>query len=134
VAGDSSNHAGTRLEESFAGSVTANARNRYGQRLAILNTMQRIFETLLIPVPEQQAMNAEFYLILKERDLTDELANAVFEAGFDDSSLVIRGANAAIWIRHRPGDFKQVVHDAIEQAGQGGLTVRHVEMESAVFA
>jgi hypothetical protein len=123
-----------RLEESFAGSGTANAKSRFGRRLAIPNTMRGIFEISLIPVPEQQAMNAEFYLILKERELTDELANAVFEAGFDDSSLVIRGNQAAIWIRHRPGDFKQVVHDAIEQARQGGLTVKHVEMESAVFA
>jgi hypothetical protein len=79
-------------------------------------------------------MNPEFYLILKADELTEELENAVFEAGFDDSSLVMRGGRAAIWIRHRPGDFKQVVRDALEQAKRGGLKVLHVEMESAVFA
>jgi hypothetical protein len=79
-------------------------------------------------------MNPEFYLILKADELTEELENAVFEAGFDDSSLVMRGGRAAIWIRHRPGEFKQVVRDALEQAKRGGLKVLHVEMENAVFA
>jgi hypothetical protein len=32
-------------------------------------------------------MRPEFYLILKEDELTDKLADAVFEAGFDDSSF-----------------------------------------------
>jgi hypothetical protein len=79
-------------------------------------------------------MNPEFYLILKADELTEELENAVFEAGFDDSSLVMRGGRAAIWIRHRAGEFKQVVRDALEQANHGGLKVLHVEMENAVFA
>lgn len=79
-------------------------------------------------------MNPEFYLILNARDLTDKLEDTVFEAGFDDSSLIMRGGHAAIWIRHRSGELKQVVHDAIEQARRGGLSVMHVEMENAVFA
>ena len=79
-------------------------------------------------------MNPEFYLILQARELTEELENAVFEAGFDDSSLIIRGDRAAIWIRHRSGELKQVVHDAIEQARHGGLSVLHVEIENSVFA
>lgn len=47
---------------------------------------------------------------------------------------MMRGDRAAIWIRHRSGDLKQVVHDAIEQARRDGLSVLHVEMENAVFA
>lgn len=46
----------------------------------------------------------------------------------------MRGGKAAIWIRHRPGELKQVVHDALAQANEGGLRGSHVEMESAVFA
>jgi hypothetical protein len=79
-------------------------------------------------------MDPEFYLILKADDLTEELENAVFEAGFDDSSLTMRGGNAAIWIRHRPGELKPVVREALEQARKGGLAVSHVEIESEVFA
>ena len=79
-------------------------------------------------------MIPEFYLVLKADDLTEGLENAVFEAGFDDSSLTMRGNKAAIWIRDRPGEFTHVVREALEQAKNGGLRVSHVEMESAVFA
>jgi hypothetical protein len=79
-------------------------------------------------------MNPEFYLIVKSEELTDELADAVFEAGFDDSLLTMRGGKAAIWIRHRSGELTQVVREALEQARKGGVHVLHVEMESAVFA
>jgi hypothetical protein len=79
-------------------------------------------------------MNPEFYLILKADELNEELENAVFEAGFDDSSLVMRGGQAAIWIRHRPGELKKIVRDALSQAARGGIQVLHVEMENTVFA
>jgi hypothetical protein len=80
------------------------------------------------------AMSPEFYLVLDADDLTDELENAVYEAGFDDSSLIMRGSRAAIWIRHRPGEFRQVVRQALEDAQRGSLRVLHVEMENTVFA
>jgi len=79
-------------------------------------------------------MNPEFYLILDADDLTEELEDVAYEAGFDDSSLTMRGGRAAIWIRHREGEFTQVVRTALEQARHGGLRVLHVEMENAVFA
>ncbi|QDT72201.1 hypothetical protein I41_13690 [Lacipirellula limnantheis] len=79
-------------------------------------------------------MNPEFYLILQADDLNDDLADAVYEAGFDDSSLIMRGGNAAIWIRHRPGELTEIVREALGQAKTGGLQVLHVEMENAVFA
>lgn len=79
-------------------------------------------------------MNPEFYLILDSDELSDELADRVYEAGFDDSSFTMRGSKAAIWIRHRQGEFKQVIHDALEEARKGGLHVTHVEIENEVFA
>ena len=79
-------------------------------------------------------MNPEFYLVLVADDITDELADSVYEAGFDDSSLMVRGSHAAIWIRHRPGELTQVVREAIRQAKEGGLRVSHVEMESDAFS
>ncbi len=78
--------------------------------------------------------NPEFYLILQDRDLHDDLENAVFEAGFDDSELTVRGDHAAIWVCHRDGELTQLVREALEQARSGGLRVSHIEMESAVFA
>jgi hypothetical protein len=76
----------------------------------------------------------EFYLILMDRDLHEVLENAVFEAGFDDSELTVRGDHAAIWVCHREGELTHLVHEALEQARQGGLRVSHVEMENEVFA
>ena len=79
-------------------------------------------------------MNPEFYLVLKDEELHEELENAVFEAGFDDSELTIRGNRAAIWICHRPGELTDLVRQALTQARAGGLDVSHVEIQSAVFA
>jgi hypothetical protein len=78
--------------------------------------------------------NPEFYLILKDRDLNQDLENAVFEAGFDDSELTVRGEHAAIWVCHRAGELTDLVREALEQARDAGLRVLHVEMENAVFA
>ena len=78
--------------------------------------------------------NPEFYLILQTGELTDELADAVFEAGFDDSSLTMRGGKATVWIRHRPGELTDLVREALAQAAAGGLNVSHVEIENEVFA
>ena len=78
--------------------------------------------------------NPEFYLILKADELTDELADAVYEAGFDDSSLIMRGGHAAIWIRHRTGEFNAIVREALRQAIDGGLQVDHVGIDNDVFA
>jgi len=79
-------------------------------------------------------MVPEFYLVLKERDLHDDLADAVFEAGFDDSSLTMRRGRAAIWIRDRQGDLVAVVRKALAEAQAAGLDVLHVEFENEVFA
>lgn len=78
--------------------------------------------------------NPEFYLVLLADDLNEEVENKVFEAGFDDSLLTMRGDKAAIWIRDREGELTDVVREAIVQAKRGGLAVSHVEIESAVFA
>jgi len=79
-------------------------------------------------------MTPEFYVVLKDSDIEDTLADAVFEAGFDDSELTIRGGKAAIWVCHRQGELTDLVREALAQTQQAGLDVSHVEIESAVFA
>jgi hypothetical protein len=76
----------------------------------------------------------EFYLVLEVPDLSEELENAVFEAGFDDSELTIRGDRAAIWICHRQGELTDLVREALAQAQAAGIDVHHVEIENEVFA
>jgi hypothetical protein len=84
--------------------------------------------------PEFLMKNPEFYLILRDRDLHEVIENAVFEAGFDDSELTVRGDHVAIWVCHRQGELTDLVREALEQARIAGLPVLHVEMESEVFA
>lgn len=79
-------------------------------------------------------MTPKFYLILKERELDDQLADSVFESGFDDSTLIMRNGHAAIWVNHREGELTHLVREALKQARSGGLQVRHVEFECEVFA
>ena len=62
------------------------------------------------------------------------IENAVFEAGFDDSELTVRGGHAAIWVCHREGELTELVREALAQARAAGLRVLHVEMENTVFA
>jgi hypothetical protein len=82
-------------------------------------------------------MNVEspkFYLILRADDLDEGIENAVFEAGFDDSLLTMRGGHAAIWVTDRQGELTDLVREALAQAKKGGLAVTHVEIENEVFA
>jgi hypothetical protein len=72
----------------------------------------------------------QFYLVRHAGDLDEELENAVFEAGSDDSLLTMRGENAPIWVTDRQG----LVRDALAQAKEDGLRVSHVEIENEVFA
>ncbi len=76
----------------------------------------------------------EFYLILDDSELTEQLESEVFAAGFDDSELTVRNGKAAVWVCHRKGEFTELVREALGQAKQGGLPVSHVEIENEVFA
>jgi hypothetical protein len=79
-------------------------------------------------------MTSEFYLMLNSDELSEQLENAVFAAGFDDSELTIRNGKAAVWVCHRQGEFTELVREALGQAKQSGLPVSHVEIENKVFA
>jgi hypothetical protein len=133
MAGELSCRKGTLIVAFLGDAVITIANSPFGPRLETLNDMPGTFAIRSMLVREQRMTNPEFYLILNENELTDKLADAVYEAGFDDCSLTMRG-KAAIWIRHRPGEFTHVVREALAQAKNGGLRVSHVEMESEVFA
>jgi hypothetical protein len=113
---------------------TAVAKCGFGPHLRILRIMRGQFARKLTPVPECLSMTPEFYLVLRNRDADEKLADAVFEAGFDDSELTVRGDRAAIWICHRQGELTHLVREALAQASAGGLDVLHVEIENEVFA
>lgn len=79
-------------------------------------------------------MTPEFYLVLRDEHLHEALENDVYNAGFDDSALIMRNGHAAIWITHRAGELTMLVREALAAAKRAGLDVLHVEIESEVFA
>jgi hypothetical protein len=79
-------------------------------------------------------MTPEFYLVLRNDELDDALADIVYEAGFDDSGFVMRGGHAAIWVTDREGELTELVREALAQASRAGLDVLHVEIMREAFA
>lgn len=78
-------------------------------------------------------MTPEFWIVLEE-DPSEELADRVYAAGFDDAILTTAAAGAAtIEVRHRRGELQELIRDAIAQAESSGLSVRHVVMPRAAF-
>ncbi len=134
MAGVKSLHAATLIVECYVPMGTPIANYPFGQRHATLRAMLGTFDAELINAPELNKMTPEFYLVLNHDELSDSLADAVYEAGFDDSSLTMRGGQAAVWICHRSGELSALVREALAQAKQGGLVVLHVEIENEVFA
>lgn len=124
----------THTEESVADSDTVIARCGFGPHREILKATLAAFEKSLTLAPENPLMTPEFYLVLTSREPDESLADAVYEAGFDDSTFTVRSGHAAIWVTDREGELTELVREALAQARKGGLEVLHVEMESEVFA
>jgi hypothetical protein len=78
-------------------------------------------------------MTPEFWLVLDD-EFSDELADRVFAAGFDDSALTTGASGkATIEIAHRQGSLVELIAAAIRQAEDAGLKVARVEMPRAAF-
>jgi hypothetical protein len=134
MAGDFPNRMAMRLVEFGVGSDIAIVRCRFGPRRAIRRTTLGRSVAKSTAVPEFPMKTPEFYLVLKNRELDEQLENSVFEAGFDDSEMTVRNSRAAIWICHRQGELTELVRQALAQTRAAGIDVHHVEIESEVFA
>lgn len=74
-------------------------------------------------------MKQEFHLILQIEDFTKAAADALFQAGFDDSHLTRRDGRACIIIDDRDTtDLDATVRTAVQQAQQAGIVVSRVEI------
>ena len=74
-------------------------------------------------------MKQEFHLILGIDELTDAVADALFEAGFDDSPLTQRGGHACIVIDDRDTtDLTATVRAAVADATRAGVKVLRVQI------
>jgi hypothetical protein len=74
-------------------------------------------------------MKQEFRLILGIEEFTDDLADVLYEAGFDDSHLAKSGGRPCIIIDDRDTtDLESVVRQAISDAQRAGVRVVRVEV------
>lgn len=74
-------------------------------------------------------MQQEFHLILDIDELTDAVADALFEAGFDDSHLTQTGGHPCIVIDDRDTtDLAATVRAAVAEAGRAGVKVLRVQI------
>lgn len=81
---------------------------------------------------EVTAMSPEFWIVLDETP-NEELANRVYEAGFDDAIVTTAAGSPTIEIRHRQGELHELIREAISQSESAGLTVRQVVIPRAAF-
>ena len=74
-------------------------------------------------------MKQEFHLILGVDDFTDSIADALFEAGFDDAHLARREGHPCIVVDDREtSDLAATVRDAVAAAQRAGVRVVRVEI------
>ena len=74
-------------------------------------------------------MKQEFHLILGIENFTDSIADALFEAGFDDSHLTKCGGRPCIVVDNRETtDLAATVRTAVEHAQRAGVKVIRVQI------
>ena len=74
-------------------------------------------------------MKQEFHLILGIDEFTDSIADALFQAGFDDAHLTKREGRPCIIVDDRDtSDFAATIRAAVSDAQNAGVPVLRVEI------
>jgi hypothetical protein len=74
-------------------------------------------------------MKYEFSLILSEREVTDEDADKLYEAGCDDASIVTRDGVTRIQFDRHAQNLDEALASAIQSVERTGFAVARVEIE-----
>lgn len=75
----------------------------------------------------------DFTLVLANvPELSDEQADALFEAGCDDATPVSRDGRALLHFAREATSLEQAIRSAIADVSRGGLHAARVEMECPV--
>jgi hypothetical protein len=73
----------------------------------------------------------EFDIILKDvSEVTDDLADALFEAGCDDGSFASRDGRAWLHFDREADSLEDAIRSAIADIQSAGLTASTVEMDA----
>jgi hypothetical protein len=131
-----------RGEFSVALSDTSNVKYRYGPRRGSPKTTPKIFDAASTVVLEDKAMAKvnrkvmeahQFTLILTGiKDLTPDVTDALYEAGFDDALIGMAAGVPYIDVNHRQAEsLEKAVREAIRDVEKAGFHVVRVESETA---
>lgn len=74
-------------------------------------------------------MKYEFSLILTTRDVTDEEADKLYEAGCDDGSILSRGDVTMVQFDREAQTLDEALASAIGEVESAGFQVARVEIE-----
>ena len=78
-------------------------------------------------------MTHEFWIVLNDAP-SEELADRIYAAGFDDAIVTTAAAgDATVEVPHRDGDLLALLPHAIAPAEAAGLSVREVVMPRESF-
>ncbi len=75
-----------------------------------------------------------FTIVLKEADLTEAQANAIFEAGGTDATPGVLCGRAFVDFDRRAASLAQAISSAVRQVRRAGLKPDHLEPEDLVSA
>src|SRR5437016_5119710 len=123
-------------------SDTNNVKFRFGPPRESPKTTPRIFDAALTVVREDEVMakvsrkardRYQFTLILTGlKDLTPDVTDALYEAGFDDALVGMLAAVPYIDVNHRQAEsLDKAVREAIRDVEKAGFHVVRVESEAA---
>jgi hypothetical protein len=74
-------------------------------------------------------MKYEFSLVLTDREVTDEDAHKLFEAGCDDVSILTRDGVTRLQFDRQASNLDEALASAIQGAERAGFAVARVEIE-----
>jgi hypothetical protein len=79
-------------------------------------------------------MTHEFTLVLNQSELSDDLVNALYEAGLDDGTVSTSQGLSRIDISRDADQLENAIRSAIGQVNSVGLNVARVEIEADQIA
>jgi hypothetical protein len=71
----------------------------------------------------------EFRMVLKPIEMTEELGNALYEAGCDDGTLGVSSGVPFVYFHRDASDLESAIRSAVADVQKAGCVVERVQIE-----
>ncbi len=85
-------------------------------------------------VPPNASMTFEFRLILKPIEMTEELGDALYEAGCDDGTLGVSNGVPFVCFHRQAKDLESAIRSAVADVQKAGCVVDCAKIEGELLA